>query len=176
MISTHALLAEGDHDAFLSKMLESISTHALLAEGDLVRSPIPFGSPRFQPTPSLRRATHDPDAILMHKTFQPTPSLRRATFSFCRSLSRGIFQPTPSLRRATQKQIPRLAHSHISTHALLAEGDTVGELHVVYIVPISTHALLAEGDVYPFGGGVGVSISTHALLAEGDFGTTARRA
>ena len=58
-----------------------------------------------------------------------------------------IFQPTPSLRRATGCEVVRNVEGvHISTHALLAEGDSVLCDKHGATDAISTHALLAEGD------------------------------
>ena len=103
LISTHALLAEGDlllprlrdilQDfnprppcggrptlSVSAPVLAIISTHALLAEGDRFEASGAEVSQVFQPTPSLRRATR----VLAYGRetglpFQPTPSLRRAT-------------------------------------------------------------------------------------------------
>ena len=101
-ISTHALLAEGDAPVqHRRKILGDISTHALLAEGDFVLI-ITLQHSRFQPTPSLRRATtSEYDAGVEGVAFQPTPSLRRATIDDAIGQVRNKFQPTPSLRRAT---------------------------------------------------------------------------
>ena len=124
---------------------------------------------KFQPTPSLRRATTQ-SGYLMHisnisthallaegdasrlarldviRKFQPTPSLRRATpSSFIKRSMMSLFQPTPSLRRATGIPVRKNRESRISTHALLAEGDYNGAFTGTQI-DISTHALLAEGD------------------------------
>ena len=60
LISTHALLAEGDVLTVAEDFFNLISTHALLAEGD---QGIEFTFNKafgFQPTPSLRRATTTP--------------------------------------------------------------------------------------------------------------------
>ena len=84
-----------------------ISTHALLAEGD-------------SSSACLRRI----DGV-----FQPTPSLRRATFSGFNDNISSIFQPTPSLRRATEDMMGDANEKEISTHALLAEGDSLRRLN-----------------------------------------------
>ena len=56
-----------------------ISTHALLAEGDLDPAINTVEDLAFQPTPSLRRATQREYVVVAQLLFQPTPSLRRAT-------------------------------------------------------------------------------------------------
>ena len=56
-ISTHALLAEGDGEPVTARRRFRISTHALLAEGDSVAPCLSHSTEKFQPTPSLRRAT-----------------------------------------------------------------------------------------------------------------------
>ena len=116
MISTHALLAEGDRrhprtraagsyfnprppcggrpqhrDCYPRR--EHISTHALLAEGDPVILLSLRVEIKFQPTPSLRRATLRP---IQHRParqeFQPTPSLRRATANLNNSTNCYLFK------------------------------------------------------------------------------------
>ena len=124
----------------------------------------------FQPTPSLRRATAYPGNLrTSRRGFQPTPSLRRATATRhtfwqapnhfnprppCGGRPYGVyvgavlyeFQPTPSLRRATHGRRQGGGRGHISTHALLAEGDRWRVRTADAGANISTHALLAEGD------------------------------
>ena len=57
-ISTRALLAEGDRDCIgKAAAAKLISTRALLAEGDSHGSMFCSDRCRFQPAPSLRRAT-----------------------------------------------------------------------------------------------------------------------
>ena len=102
-ISTHALLAEGDVKLPVIPRSVEISTHALLAEGDQYLAEAALAVSGFQPTPSLRRATSSGHPYSSH-------SLR--------------FQPTPSLRRATRAAEDVHAKIEISTHALLAEGDS----------------------------------------------------
>ena len=102
-----------------------ISTHALLAEGDLhCASGAREDEKNFNPRPPCggRPAnTLDGDAM---PRFQPTPSLRRATLKQADASGKpSIFQPTPSLRRATTGNPVHHQKPYISTHALLAEGD-----------------------------------------------------
>ena len=80
--------------------------------------------------------------------FQPTPSLRRATHPVSTLQYHQLFQPTPSLRRTTLYHTKRVRQVCISTHALLAEDDSHGLLTGIQALIISTHALLAEDDVH----------------------------
>ena len=103
------------------------------------------------------------------------------------------FQPTPSSRRETSARSKKSSTPNISTHSLLAEGDSAC-LPCSVSSFISTHSLLAEGDpgmestkikaynfnpLPPRGGRRArpaarrllLQISTHSLLAEGDHGS-----
>ena len=132
----------GSTPAFRMNM---ISTHALLAEGDPCRENPGRRLRYFNPRPPCGgRPVQRPVSGGLSR-FQPTPSLRRATRSRQWWRLPAQFQPTPSLRRATgEGQGFHLLH-RISTHALLAEGDRAC-MRLRRAGQISTHALLAEGD------------------------------
>ena len=81
-------------------------------------------STEFQPTPSLRRRPGMYAPSSSWTDFNPRPPCGGRQKGRTTKMSEFKFQPTPSLRRATR--IPR-AYWHrdiISTHALLAEGDS----------------------------------------------------
>ena len=104
LISTHALLAEGDGRLVAcGRIYLCISTHALLAEGDNHQSLCKYHHDQFQPTPSSRRAT----ALLGVKfpepfNFNPRPPRGGRPVSLHNIQQHlFLFQPTPSSRRAT---------------------------------------------------------------------------
>ena len=86
-----------------------ISIHALRGEGDFNFRPVPpFGTWKFQSTPSVGRATSLTSVFLIRSIFQSTPSVGRATASI------------------KENDIP----CFISIHALRGEGDhTPGRVH-----------------------------------------------
>ena len=78
----------------------------------------------FLPTPSARRATPAPFALVaIFFRFLPTPSARRATEPAAYCLGSKKFLPTPSARRATGAVFVFARYTDISTHALREEGD-----------------------------------------------------
>ena len=78
----------------------------------------------FLSTPSVRRATRHFCGRLTKRRFLSTPSVRRATFSATMSASLSSeFLSTPSVRRATNTRVTIEGVTHISIHALRAEGD-----------------------------------------------------
>ena len=80
----------------------------------------------FLPTPSARRATPAPFALVaIFFRFLPTPSARRATEPAAYCLGSKKFLPTPSARRATGAVFVFARYTDISTHALREEGDRV---------------------------------------------------
>ena len=105
--------------------MPNISTHALREEGDLHVIWLCLREFKFLPTPSARRATHNPvrDAKIP-KHFYPRPPRGGRPYNWSVGVSDYL----------------------ISTHALREEGDLrlqdVPELYA-----ISTHALREEGDV-----------------------------
>ena len=102
-ISTHALREEGDvGESGHCHFRQVISTHALREEGDVeLRQPV-YKVVEFLPTPSARRATPAPFALVaIFFRFLPTPSARRATEPAAYCLGSKKFLPTPSARRAT---------------------------------------------------------------------------
>ena len=78
---------------------------------------------RFLSTPSARRATQQPTAILCRLLFLSTPSARRATYDVWLAAYRSKFLSTPSARRATSKSQAVTETKLISIHALREEGD-----------------------------------------------------
>ena len=193
VISTHALLAEGDYYIILLRNLQEISTHALLAEGDIIAPACLARQQNFNPRPpcggrlyvlyaKARRepiSTHallaegDTDGYIYkckQDNFNPRPPCggRRRAPPAPRNTS-AYFNPRPPCGgRHHHEGRQREAHV-ISTHALLAEGDD-GSAPEDEATRISTHALLAEGDNEYNPNHVATPISTHALLAEGDSG------
>ena len=101
-VSTHALRAEGDSAAFRVSDHRLVSTHALRAEGDCVRSATRSSSVRFQPTPSVRRATR-------------RSSPMRGTWR--------DFNPRPPCGGRPECEECEIRRIKVSTHALRAEGD-----------------------------------------------------
>ena len=126
-ISTHALREEGDvGESGHCHFRQVISTHALREEGDVeLRQPV-YKVVEFLPTPSARRATPAPFALVaIFFRFLPTPSARRATEPAAYCLGSKKFLPTPSARRATGAVFVFARYTDISTHALREEGDRV---------------------------------------------------
>ena len=126
VISTHALLAEGDHQRLESTRLqEQISTHALLAEGDSMMPVASAAIMHFNPRPPRGgRPCIWPSPISLASYFNPRPprgGRLQPLFHF--PIQHIIFQPTPSSRRATFYCVLSAVPGGISTHALLAEGD-----------------------------------------------------
>ena len=57
----------------------------------------------------------------------------------------------------------------VSTHSLLAEGDSLHSSFLLILLRVSTHSLLAEGDeIREENRAKRAEVSTHSLLAEGD--------
>ena len=100
-----------------------ISIHALREEGDARLYVTLAAHPKFQSTPSARRATFCAFRLFLGKIFQSTPSARRATAIVRDHECRGKFQSTPSARRATVGVYYYTYATSISIHALREEGD-----------------------------------------------------
>ena len=67
--------------------------------------------------------------------FLSTLSLRRATVKVVEpGLENRLFLSTLSLRRATFEKFEGVIATKISIHALLAESDAAGVLHVILII------------------------------------------
>ena len=169
-----------------------ISTHALLAEGDRSSGRLLPGASAFQPTPSLRRATTFQSwAPPAYRNFNPRPPCggrrdrhHRQKGPVCISthalLAEGDadgesvdfvyinFNPRPPCGGRPEPDVRRLYTVHISTHALLAEGDVrlgpgvtgLEEFQPTPSLRRATKIMRCSHD--------SKSISTHALLAEGD--------
>ena len=113
-------------------MRYAISTHALLAEGDEGRDKIMAKPSIFQPTPSLRRATTPrPSAPSPLTHFNPRPPCggRRAGGRPA-DKEETYFNPRPPCGGRPVISICDLLTERISTHALLAEGDSVSSSSV----------------------------------------------
>ena len=101
IISTHALLAEGDTDLAHALQAGHISTHALLAEGDnMMELSLP---PEMISTHALLAEgdAHAPAGLTRRRDFNPRPPCGGRQAAFRRMGKTLQFQPTPSLRRAT---------------------------------------------------------------------------
>ena len=201
------------YDILMTSRRAQISIHALREEGDPVQhfrrilqhdfNPRPprggrprsgtnrAQAPKFQSTPSARRATRTTAALSGYKVFQSTPSARRATVprrqecpaqpisihalreegdlgATIDRVHKGLFQSTPSARRATVDIHLRQLHQRISIHALREEGDFNFETDTIYTEHFNPRP--------PRGGRrhlkvvlqAALVISIHALREEGD--------
>ena len=146
-----------------------ISTHALLAEGDAVSASTLLSLFLFQPTPSLRRATTlEAPRAAVPENFNPRPPCGGRRPVVIIQVYAYLFQPTPSLRRATEPGNDGLWRARISTHALLAEGDTQGAKTVTPTTTFQPTPSLRRATAWAGSPHHQRLISTHALLAEGD--------
>ena len=125
-ISTHALLAEGDHSLVLTIQPERIiSTHALLAEGD-ARPGCAAGAPprHFNPRPPCGGR-------------HPYPAL---VFDFFLISTHALLAEGDQADNALNR-----LHTHFNPRPPCGGRPELGEA-IARGVCISTHALLAEGD------------------------------
>ena len=101
-----------------------ISTHALLAEGDREVTATSLVFYEFQPTPSLRRATIPRATWLSPAThFNPRPPCGGRPPTSRPSTMHINFNPRPPCGGRPGQACPERLAIRISTHALLAEGD-----------------------------------------------------
>ena len=77
------------------------------------------------------------------------------------------FNPRTPCGVRPERGIPLYFFERVSIHALLAECDREGKLHMT-IYNVSIHALLAECDIQRVIDSKATNVSIHALLAECD--------
>ena len=126
-ISTHSLLAEGDMTTERPHGRRSRNFNPLPPRGGRPsRSTRTIRTRYFNPLPPRGGRPARRTRRSRSSAFQPTPSSRRETRVVARALvDRAEFQPTPSSRRETRTAAREGAQGRIiSTHSLLAEGDT----------------------------------------------------
>ena len=125
--------------------------------------------PRFQSTPSLRRATiahHVPSGLGLDFNPRPPCGGRR----HCQTPRPPLynFNPRPPCGGRHYSAIYSQASNGISIHALLAEGDISVEIDCPEDEPFQSTPSLRRATPEGVDARVSVSISIHALLAEGD--------
>ena len=151
-------------------MAKNISIHALREEGDppgkCKKAPIP----RFQSTPSARRATQTRAGHTWGRTdFNPRPPRgERLWSSLSATMISSNFNPRPPRGGRPFRARTCARVCNISIHALREESDKLYDFERTKFGAISIHALREESDRKAALAHVAFSISIHALREESD--------
>ncbi len=193
-ISIHTFPAKGDKRLSLITIYLIISIHTFLAEGDQVdlsynphaiyfNPHLPCGRWHheaailwcgiwFQSTPSLRKMTRLPFAILcMIHYFNPHLPCGRWQAISGVNYNMAIFQSTPSLRKVTRWASSRGNFRGISIHTFLAECDNQHPDRSGRIEYFNPHLPCGRWPSTPNTTPRTGIISIHTFLAEGDHAT-----